>query len=458
MDCIYQEQTVEGRVMLKLIHSQITLLQDAAQNRAVETCAAGLIFTAKRGDGLQRYIVRDLVEVPAEAYLERTSTSAILKPEFCMGIANRARAAGAGVFLAHTHPGLEPLEGFSITDNAGEAVLSTYFRSRLPNAEHFAAVITRTRVHVRVLGQGASSDYSTLGVQLRRSVIDEGVDFQQFDRQVRALGEEGQKALTSLTVAIVGVGGTGSVVAQQLAYLGVRSFVLIDPDTVETTNLHRLVGGLPGDVGKSKTEVIGRVIRAINPEANVLEIVDDVTYDDVAQHLEATDFIFGCTDSMASRAVINQFSYQYLVPYIDVGVGIYVQNGQINYITGRIQMLSPGLPCLVCTDKLDAEQVRRELLTDEARRRDPYIVGETVPQPAVVSLNSTVSSSAVSMFLSAVCGFGSTARTQFYDGMRGTLRPAEGTCRKHCIVCSHDGALARGTSWNLPTRKRERNG
>ena len=43
------------------------------------------------------------------------------------------------------------------------------------------------------------------------------------------IGCSGQKHLESLTVAIVGLGGTGSIAAEQLAYLGVRKFILIDP-------------------------------------------------------------------------------------------------------------------------------------------------------------------------------------------------------------------------------------
>lgn len=117
-------------------------------------------------------------------------------------------------------------------------------------------------------------------------------------------------------------------------------------------------------------------------------------------------------------------------------------------------MLSPGLPCLVCTDKINADQVRCEMMTPEQRARDPYIVGASVPQPAVISLNSTMSSAAVTMFLAAVTGFPSDARMVIYDGVRGSLRPAAMEPRPNCIACSSSGALARGTSWTLPVRRR----
>jgi hypothetical protein len=63
-----------------------------------------------------------------------------------------------------------------------------------------------------------------------------------------------------------------------------------------------------------------------------------------------------------------------MIPVIDMGVRIQVLGGKVSDIAGRVQMLGPGLPCLVCNGFLDPEQVRRDLLTDEARARDPYMV------------------------------------------------------------------------------------
>ncbi len=439
--------------MLSIALPEAEQLHAAARDREVETCAVGIVVPASTAGSAPRYVVRELIEVPPEAYAKRTAVAAVLKPEYCTHINNRARAQGAGVFMAHTHPGERALEGFSGADDEGERALSDYFRRRMPQAAHFAAVFTATQVHARELGHAVAMPVASVGRQLVRNRQANGLVEDKYDRQVRAFGLDGQKTLGTLTVAIVGLGGTGSVVAQQLAHLGVHAFVLVDPDIVEATNLNRLVGAVPGNVGTPKVAVAARLISAINPSAAVTEVVGDVADEETAQLLTKVNFVFGCTDSMASRAVMNQLAYQYLIPHIDVGVGISVRDGLVEYITGRTQMLSPGLPCLVCTDKLDAEQVRRELMTEDQRRQDRYITGAAVPQPAVISLNSTMSSAAVTMFLAAVTGVRSEARMLIYDGVRGSLRPAAGPPRPHCIVCSTDGALARGSTWQLPTRR-----
>lgn len=440
--------------MLKFFLPELEALHAAAGDRDVETCAVGFVCPAGSPGGDTRFVVRELREVPEAAYLRRTSTSAVLAPQYCIEVANSARAQGMGVLFAHTHPGTVPLEGFSTVDDDGERQLREYFGRRVPNATHFAAVLTKNNVFCRVLGHTARIPVVAIARTLMLPVATSSDSLAQYDRQVRAFGAEGQQILRDIKVAIVGLGGTGSVVAQQLAHLGVLRYTLIDPDTVEASNLNRLVGAANADVGARKVAVASRQIVALQPQARCVEVVGDVVDEDIAALLPDVDFIFACTDSMASRAVLNQLAYQYLVPCIDVGVAVGIADRQVQYITGRTQMLSPSLACLVCTELLDAEQVRRELLSEEQRKRDPYIVGATVPQPAVISLNSTMSSAAVTMFLAAVTGMPSNARMVIYDAIRGALRPNAMVPRPHCIVCSHDGALARGATWKLPTRRR----
>src|SRR6266851_8464578 len=90
------------------------------------------------------------------------------------------------------------------------------------------------------------------------------------DRQ-SFLGRNSSSVLDGTRVAIVGVGGGGSHIAQQLGHLGVGEFVLIDPDVVEDTNLNRLVGATQRDVSKgtAKASVAARVVASVNPCARI---------------------------------------------------------------------------------------------------------------------------------------------------------------------------------------------
>lgn len=94
---------------------------------------------------------------------------------------------------------------------------------------------------------------------------------QRYSRQELLFGQEGQRRLQALRVAVVGLGGLGSHVVQQLAYLGVLKYVLVDGDVVTPSSLNRLIGAVEGDVAerRPKVEVAKRVITTVQPSADV---------------------------------------------------------------------------------------------------------------------------------------------------------------------------------------------
>jgi molybdopterin/thiamine biosynthesis adenylyltransferase len=271
-----------------------------------------------------------------------------------------------------------------------------------------------------------------------------------FDRQVRAFGEDGQAMLNEMTVAIVGLGGTGSVVAQQLAHLGTGSLILIDDDILEPTNLNRVVGTAPSSVGKCKVDLAKAMVQSIRPTTKITALAASVLTSKGAKLLCQADAIMVCTDSHVSRALINDVVYQYLIPAIDMGVSISVADGRVAAITGRTQMLAPGLPCLWCTNAISARAIREELQSPADRAADPYFQGDGVRQPAVISLNSTAASLAVTMFLGAFTSIPIVARYQSYDALRGTVRPFTFEGNDGCGICGHDGITAMGDARRLP--------
>jgi hypothetical protein len=154
--------------------------------------------------------------------------------------------------------------------------------------------------------------------------------------------------------------------------------------------------------------------------------------------------------------VLSQLAYQYVLPGIDVGVAIYVGEYGVSHVSGRVQMLAPGLACLSCSAVLDPEAVRRDLLGDVARAADPYVMGAPTPivQPAVISINSTASSLAVTMLLSAVSGVRFEARHVRLRLESARIAPVVVEVNPHCPVCGPEGYLQRGDQWRGPGRPR----
>jgi molybdopterin/thiamine biosynthesis adenylyltransferase len=348
-------------------------------------------------------------------------------------------------------------------DNAGENDLVPVLQARVPGRSHGAIVFGKTGFAGRIYRDETRlpediSELRQIGRTINREVATESgrlslSEFATFDRNVRAFGRQGQRQLSALRVGIVGLGGTGSIVAEQLAHLGVGEFVLIDPDEVEATNLNRLVGATFQDVGAAKVHVLARYMKSLrSTELEVDAVQADVLREHAQTKLLSCDFVFCCTDTHGSRAALVQLAYQYLIPMIDMGVRIDAEDGVITAMAGRTQMLAPGLPCLQCQHLLDPEAVRRDFMTEEARRADPYITSGNEAQPSVISLNGTVASLSITMFLAAMVGVPSRARDLVYRIMEGIVKPATSSASPHCVVCSRSGALAKGDSWPLLTK------
>lgn len=435
--------------------ADLDAIKAALLHSELECCAVLFANQVTRSDGLSRLLIRDYELAVEEDYAIQSAHLAELRPEFVARVAKRARRDKLSLVFVHSHLGSEA-PNFSLIDDKGELQLAAFLRKRQPDSIHAALVVSTGGLRARQLGTGEEIRVVSLGE--RRVIHFDPTQPSEppsvvFDRQVRAFGSSGQHILERLSIAIVGLGGTGSLVAQQLVHLGIRKFILIDPDIVEATNLNRVVGTVPADVGKPKVGVAERYIRSLTPTAEVTSIVGDIIKAKTAQALFDADLIFGCTDSHGSRAILQQVSYQYLIPCIDIGTTITTNNGMVTGIFGRVQMLSPGNACLSCSDLLSPQEVRRDMMSAFERKSDPYIQGAREPAPAVISLNGTVVSLAVSMLLGYVTEIPVRGRYLIYNAMKSTLRSVYSEAKSNCYICSRKGALALGNSQRLFARQ-----
>lgn len=93
---------------------------------------------------------------------------------------------------------------------------------------------------------------------------------ERFSRAARIFGADGMERLHMAHVAVFGVGGVGSYIAEGLARSGVGHISLIDSDVVDITNLNRQLEALSDTVGKSKAQAMRERILQINPECEVI--------------------------------------------------------------------------------------------------------------------------------------------------------------------------------------------
>src|SRR5262249_27165479 len=151
---------------------------------------------------------------------------------------------------------------------------------------------------------------------------------ERYSRQILAFGAEGQKQIEATHVGIVGLGGLGSQVAIASAYLGVGSFVLVDDDHADESNLNRMVTAFPADAeGQSlKVALAERQIKLINPKAKVDAIPKNLRTREAMEALIRCPTIFGCVDGDGAQLVLTELAAAYGATLIDSATEIIPEN------------------------------------------------------------------------------------------------------------------------------------
>ena len=259
---------------------------------------------------------------------------------------------------------------------------------------------------------------------------------ERYLRHLGLFGEEGQRRIEVTSAAIVGLGGLGSHVAQQLAYLGVRHFALFDGDAVETSNLNRLIGATGADVGAPKVVVAERSIGAIQPGAGIAVEQRHFDGDAHADSLAQVDVLFGCVDEDIARLGLLRIASEFATPYVDLASDV-APGGEFG---GRIVFAKDGERCLSCIGELDQHALARSQMTAEQRAADDTIYGVDRHMlggagPSVVSVNGVVASIAVTEFLAWRTGLREPRGYLTYRGDLATVGARADPPREYCHYC-----------------------
>jgi len=418
--------------------------------------AAFFLAGVSESDEAINLLVREVIPVPKNGFLEKGYAYLKIDPDFMMPIIKRARLQELSVISAHSHPFSNVAVGFSSIDDYGDELLMPKIQQRVKGRPHATMVFGRSGVDARIWenGKGEPVDLiEVIGHPLKK--IYPGFEpktklYKMHDRQILAFGESGQEKIQRTEVAIVGLGGIGSQVFQQLVHLGVKKFVIIDDDYVEESNRSRIVGSRPDDSikGKPKVEVMERLGKEINPGIEVKALKNSVNNLSAALKLRDVDVIFCCTDNLSSRLVLNRIAFQYLIPLIDIGIDIQSSgSGDIRSAAGRVMLILPDGPCLACMGILTPEALQQE--SDQSG----YISGEEIADPSVISLNGVVTSLAVTEFIDLLTGFEKRREPltyQVYNILEGVVWREKMISTYPCSVCKEVKALGDGLS--LPCR------
>lgn len=229
------------------------------------------------------------------------------------------------------------------------------------------------------------------------------------------LGIEGQTRIGSATALIIGMGGLGCPAAQYLASAGIGQLIIVDHDTVDTTNLQRQVLHTSERVGMLKVNSAKQAIYAINPEVKVLAIPSQASAGELLGWAAQSDVVLDCCDNFATRHAINHACVRLRKPLVS-GAAVKF-DGQLAVYDLR----NPASPCYHCVFP-DCESI------EETRCGT---MGVFAPLTGVIGTLQA----AEALKLLAQCGQSLTGQLQLFNALTGHWRTVRTQRDENCSVC-----------------------
>lgn len=387
----------------------------------IETGGVLLARPVPTSKGDLRLLACELREVPEEAYERREAQQLSIRSEGYVPALAAAEDLGCVPIWFHTHPGHRSSPAPSRRDQVVNRQLGELFRTRADSA-FYGALIVAAAESDGIRFTGCVDDGQTVTPIDRMWIVGPRLALYQsfdteraglpdlYDRNIRAFGGPVQQVLADLRVAVVGCGGTGSAVAEQLVRLGVQNLLLIDPDVLSASNVTRVYGSTCNQVGRPKVDVLREHLQRIMPSITVERLQSMITVEATARSLVAVDLVFGCTDDNAGRMILSRLSTYLLTPVIDCGVLLTSDAAnRLDGIHGRVTVLYPGQACLICRGRIDLGRASTEMLTpDERVRRVEEGYAPALPgiEPAVVAYTTLVAAAAVAELIERLTHYG----------------------------------------------------
>lgn len=374
--------------------------------------AAILVCTRVHGRRL-KLLVREVALVPHELCVRDgdrvTWPSSVLDPWLA-----RATQGKLSLVLIHSHPSGYP--DFSRLDNASDGELMPYLHpyghtDGACGLWHGAAIMlpgggVKARLYDDTMLPHPIDLVAIYGDDLRLCwyAAPNAAAPLAFSAAMR-------EELARVSIAIIGISGTGSVVAEQLLRMGVGELIVIDDDRIEDKNLNRILNSTKADAdaARLKVDVFKDVATRINPSAHIRVLPLRIGTPEAIEAAAEADIIFSCVDSFGGRHIADRLAAAMVQPLFDVGVSIpvYRPDGKmaISNVNGRVDYVQPKRSSLgdrgVYTPQLLAAEEKREQDPEAYKQLvgEGYMSGANEEAPSVISVNMRAASAVVQEFI-----------------------------------------------------------
>lgn len=506
-------QPVADRVTLRITQDDYDTLRDHLIRRDNKEYAAYVIAGTRTfddaGKTVLEYLVRDVECIPTFRYEKHSKGFVSLPHDVTREMVDAASSDDAiaddsTVFVVHSHPWSADPQHSSQDDRAEPPQLASITADRegphgsliagrnetsitgrvWPNdaeaiEEHGSPAATPLD-EVVVVGTRTQNRISPTDSRLEESDSSASRQRDEMrDRQALLHDKSGNQDLGNADVVVVGAGGLGSLVVQQLAHIGIGrddgQLTIIDPDVVEESNRSRIIGARPEDaavpsavpddeavvpaqwtdeiedLGTAKVDVLERYIRNVDFRISV-ETVREVAQSEAGMDAITTaDIVVTAVDRQLPRRIVSKACQQYLRPLVDTGVAIDTDGS--TSIVSRVSTSIGGQPCLDCRGVINDDRLQRE-----QHGHDEEAYGIEGNQPAVMTVNGDAAQRAAFIVHRYVTGLLAEDNAPFDTGTHDFAAihtaPDDEKRRDDCPYCCPDG-LFRARGDRAPTPKKD---
>lgn len=357
-----------------------------------------------------RLLARDLLKVPHEECIQRSAHSLTWPGSHIELAIDKAADENLTIILVHSHP--TGFANFSECDDISDlAVMPCIFEAlgelhgssvMLPSGVMFARLYDKESAVTPV------DLVSLVGDDLHFWWRD---DLANASRRPMAFTSDMSCELSRLTACVVGISGTGSIVAEQVCRLGFGRVIGIDHDHVEEKNLNRILNTVRNDAAArmAKVSSFSARVNQYRAEPYFLGIEANLQSREAVVAAAQADVIFCCVDTHRGRMLSDRLAAAFLLPLFDVGVGIPTRKSGEDFaiaeINGRIDYVRPGGSSLFDRGVYTPATLQAEELAESDSRayreqvKAGYIEGVEEQAPSVITLNMRAASACVMEFI-----------------------------------------------------------
>jgi molybdopterin/thiamine biosynthesis adenylyltransferase len=201
---------------------------------------------------------------------------------------------------------------------------------------------------------------------------------------IKELGREGQQKLAKARVAVVGVGGLGTVSSLYLTLAGVGYIRVIDQDLIEPHNLHRQILYTPNDIHSPKAKTAATRLEQVNPLVRVEAVLENIQSNNVEHLLADVNCVVDGLDNMTTRYIVNRACVKNNIPYVF---------GAAAEMEGNLTVFAPPktgcLECMMPNHASSEKQMQTYNATHGVIGATPGIIGSLQAMETIKLLTDT---------------------------------------------------------------------